>query len=93
LNKAEVILSVNFVADFEATKKIMPAVGSLNNPAAGGMFSSLCLNVFGFSPLRNVNLITAPLTRTTGVGVIVSFVSAQILRMIFRRRTRNDSRI
>lgn len=85
---------MNFVTNFQATEKIVPAVGSFDHPAAGGMlFLRFGPNAFEFAALRNVNLISTPLPGTTDVGVIISFISAQMLGLVFRRGAPDHSRI
>ena len=82
---------MDFVADFQSAIQVMPAVASLDHPAAS-LETRVPLSFFFLSAARlDARDVPASRGRAMNFRVIVTFVVAQMLiRPFLRRRSRDD---
>jgi hypothetical protein len=85
---------MNLVANLQPAEQIVPAVGALDDPAAG-LETRIALALLLFLPARlDVRDVAPTQRRATQLRVIVAFVTAQMLaRLLLRRWPRHHHRI
>jgi len=85
---------MDLIANLQATKEIVPAIGSLDDPTPG--FESWIVLAFLFFLAARLDMsdIPSPRRRTTQLRVIVALIATEVLaRLALGRRTRHDYRI
>jgi hypothetical protein len=83
---------MNLVANLDPTEQIVPAVGSLHDPAVGSPGGMLAYRGF-LAPVRDVWNVSTSGHHAAGVGVVISLVQAQVLLDGSRRRPGNHPAI
>ena len=85
---------MNLIANSQSTEQVVPAVGSLDNPASG--FESWILLAFLLFLSARLDVFDVPATRcrATQLRVVVTFVAAKMLtRFLLGRRAGHHERI
>ena len=85
---------MDLVANLQSTKKIMPAIGSLDDPTPGSEARIALAFLFFLSARLDMSDVPAPRRRATQLRVIVALIATEVLaRLAPGRRPSDDDRI
>jgi len=91
LNKAKVVLSVDFVSNLQSAKEIMPAVGAFHDPATSLEARIVLSFLFFLSARLDVCYVPATMRRTAQLRIIVALVATKMLAWFLLGRWPGDN--